>query len=107
MLPHAPWRYLPDGLRYTPRDLGLASYDERIAEPWPASVDRRRHVLQAMYVDRLLGEVIERIKHVGLYDRGTLLVTADHGISFQPGIEQGTRNLKPGNEHEVAWVRSS
>ncbi len=104
VLPHAPWRYLPDGLRYTPRDLGMVSYEERIEHPWPALVDHRRHVSQAMYVDRLLGETVERLKDVGLYDRATLLVTADHGVSFQPGLEQGTRNLRPSNEHEVAWI---
>ncbi len=104
VLPHAPWRYLPDGLQYSPRSLGLVSYDERTPEAWPALVDRQRHLLQTMYVDRLLGQVVERLKQVGLYERSALVVTADHGISFTPGLKQGTRNLRPDNAHEVAWV---
>jgi len=102
VLPHAPWQYLPDGLRYPPLEVGLVGYDERTDEAWPALVDRQRHVLQAMYVDGLVGQAVERLKEVGLYDRTTLLVTADHGISFEPG--QDTRNLSPETAHEIAWV---
>jgi Sulfatase len=104
ILPHQPWRYLPDGLQYPPRSIGLVNYDERTAEAWPAVVNRQRHLLQAMYVDRLLGQVVDRLKQVGLYQRSALVVTADHGISFMPGLKQGTRTLHPDNAHEVAWV---
>ncbi len=56
------------------------------------------------YVDRLLGQAVDRLKQVGLYDRAAVVVTSDHGISFAPGLELGTRNLRSENEHEVAWV---
>ena len=104
VLPHAPWRFLPDGRQYPPVDLGLVSYDQRAPAAWPAAVDRQRHILQTMYVDRLLGQAVDRLKQVGLYDRAAVVVTADHGISFAPGLELGTRNLWPENQHEVAWV---
>ena len=55
-------------------------------------------------MDHLLGRAVDRLKRVGLYDRAAILVTADHGISFAPGLELGTRNLRPENQHEVAWV---
>lgn len=104
ILPHAPWQFLPDGLRYPPRELGLVDYDERTDEEWPALVDRQRHVLQVMYVDTLVGRMVDQLRAVGLYERATLLVTADHGISFEPGVPQGTRNLAPETAHEIAWV---
>lgn len=104
ILPHAPWQYLPDGLQYPPRDLGLVTYDQHTGEPWPMVVNRQRHILQTMYVDTLLGHTMERLKQVGLYDRATVLVTADHGISFTPGVGNNTRLLTAGNEHEIAWV---
>ncbi len=104
VLPHQPWQFLPDGRRYPPQDLGLVSYEQRTPASWPALVNRQRHILQAMYVDRLLGQAIDRLKQVGLYDRAAIVVTADHGLSFVPGLELGTRNLRPENEHEVAWV---
>ena len=104
ILPHAPWQFLPDGRRYPPEDLGLVNYDQRTAARWPAVVDRQRHILQTMYVDRLLGRTIARLKGVGLFDRAAVIVTADHGISFAAGLEKGTRDLGPKNQHEVAWV---
>ncbi len=104
VLPHAPYQFLPDGRRYPPQDLGMVSYEQRTPASWPALVNRQRHILQAMYVDRLLGQAIDRMKQVGLYDRAAIVVTTDHGISFAPGLELGTRNLRPENEHEVAWV---
>ncbi|MDQ4068731.1 MAG: sulfatase-like hydrolase/transferase, partial [Actinomycetota bacterium] len=104
VLPHAPYQFLPDGRRYPPQDLGLVSYEQRTPASWPALVNRQRHILQTMYVDRLLGQAVDRLKQVGLYDRAAIVVTTDHGISFAPGLELGTRNLRPENEHEVAWV---
>ena len=104
VLPHAPYQFLPDGRRYPPEDLGLVNYEQRTPASWPALVNRQRHILQAMYVDHLLGQAIDRLKQVGLYDRAAIVVTTDHGISFAPGLELGTRNLRPENQHEVAWV---
>lgn len=104
VLPHAPWQFLPDGRHYPAQDLGMVSYEQRTPASWPALVNRQRHILQTMYVDRLLGQAVDRLKQVGLYDHAAIVVTTDHGISFAPGLELGTRNLRPENEHEVAWV---
>ena len=37
------------------------------------------------YTDRVLGQVVARLKSTKLWDRSLVIVTADHGISFQPG----------------------
>lgn len=104
LLPHAPWRFLPDGSRYPPRALGLAEHEDRTDEKWPALVERQRHILQTVYVDRLVGQTMARLRKVGLYDRSAIVVTADHGISFTAGIDKGVRQLREGNGYEVAWV---
>ncbi len=104
VLPHAPWHYLPDGTEYNDRSLGMVDYGQRTSEPWPALVNRQRHVLQAMWVDRLVGTAVARLKQVGLYDRATVLLTADHGMSFSPSPPGVTRRLVAENQHEVAWV---
>lgn len=36
-------------------------------------------------MDRMLGRLRTRLESDGLYDRAIIVVTADHGISFQPG----------------------
>ncbi len=104
VLPHAPWHYLPDGTEYEDRSLGIVNYGQRTSEPWPALVNRQRHILQAMSVDRLVGAAVARLKEVRLYDRAAVLLTADHGMSFAPAPAGATRTLLQENQHEIAWV---
>ena len=104
VLPHAPWRLLPDGRHYDDRPLGMVDYEQRTSEPWPALVNHQRHILQTMAVDGLVGAAMARLKEVGLYDRATVLLTADHGVSFASAPPGVTRRLIPDNQHEVAWV---
>jgi len=94
LMPHAPWRYLPDGTLYEPgEELGLDG-DTWRDDKWPPRLAQHRHRLQAQYVDRLLGELLAKLRETGLFDRAVVVVTADHGISFEPrgarrGIEGG------------------
>jgi sulfatase-like protein len=44
----------------------------------------QRHYIQTGYADRLVTETIKRMKRVGIWKRAMLIVTADHGISFDP-----------------------
>ena len=52
--------------------------------PEVAALARQRHLLQAMYTDRLLGELVATLQSQGTYDDVTLVVAVDHGISFTP-----------------------
>jgi hypothetical protein len=105
LLPHRPWRALPSGLRYPepPRTLGLAAKGASWgAEPaWPR-LALQRHRLQLAWADRLLGEVLGALRANGLYDRALVVVTADHGISFEPGTHP--RVIGRGNAPGVMWV---
>jgi hypothetical protein len=93
-LPHHPWIYFPSGRPYHPGselyadglevELGAAS-PSWVDDTWPVIQAYQRHLLQLRFTDRLFGELIERLKTVGLYDEALIIVTADHGISFKPG----------------------
>jgi Sulfatase len=101
-LPHAPFRYYPSGVQYN--DAGeLAGRDDELwVEPVLANQGYQRHLLQVQMVDRMIGDLLARLKEVGLLDEAIVVVTADHGISFQPG--QPRRPLVDANAYEVGMV---
>jgi hypothetical protein len=65
-------------------------------------VSHQRHLLQVAFSDRLIGQMVERLKQVGLYDEALIVVTADHGGSFTPG--RHARIPAKDTAHETAWV---
>jgi Sulfatase len=86
-LPHEPFHFLPDGRSYNHAPISdVGNYNAQLwaggvggaAETW------QRHYLQTGYADRLIARVIARMKRVGIWSRALLVVTADHGISFDP-----------------------
>jgi hypothetical protein len=86
-LPHIPWQYLPSGQQYInagPDYPGLDN-EQWSADPVPARLGMQRHLLQVGYVDRLVGRLMDRLKRAGLYRRAMVILTADHGVSYQPG----------------------
>ncbi len=84
-LPHEPFHFLPDGRSYNVAPISdVGNYN---AQKWAGGVGGaaetwQRHYLQTGYADRLIARVIARMKQVGIWDRALLVVTADHGISF-------------------------
>ncbi|HEX3267344.1 MAG TPA: sulfatase-like hydrolase/transferase [Gaiellaceae bacterium] len=103
MLPHSPWTYLPSGHRYAIRQAPGWGADE-VWNGNQAAVDQywQRHLLQLGYADRVLGKLVARLRHTGLYDRALVVVTADHGISFRAG--QKRRPLSDANLQDIAYV---
>jgi hypothetical protein len=84
-LPHRPWQYLPSGKLYFPnRQYGLTTHFNTLDGDWWQQEAYQRHLLQLQYVDRLLGELIERLEALDLYERSLIIVTADHGVAFWP-----------------------
>ncbi len=90
-LPHVPWRYLPSGNHYGTGRHRLTMNGPGIrkgiwsGDPWPALQGFQRYLLQLSFLDRLLGDLLRTLEESGLYDRALVIVTADHGVSFQPG----------------------
>jgi hypothetical protein len=83
-LPHRPWHLTPRGNAYDPPPAVFE--DGRWFED-PVAVRRafQRHLLQVGYADAVLGVLIERLEAAGLWEEATVVVVADHGISFRPG----------------------
>jgi uncharacterized membrane protein YeaQ/YmgE (transglycosylase-associated protein family) len=103
LLPHSPWRFLPSGERYSLRPAPGWSG----AEVWngnQAAVDQywQRHLLQLGYADKLLGELVARLRATGLYDRSLIVVTADEGLSFRAG--QKRRPASAANLEDISYV---
>lgn len=98
LMPHTPWNYLPSGTRYdAPEDF---SNDNR---GWVETA-YARHLAQVAYTDHLVGEMLDRLKATGLYDRAAIVVTADHGVSFTRGKQgRGLPAVETAPE-EVMWV---
>jgi hypothetical protein len=90
LLPHRPWRYLPNGQVYGFLNTPLTKPDSRVwvEDEWVVAQAQQRHLLQTAYVDQLLGSLMDRLEHLGTFDETLLVVTSDHGSSFVPGTGQ-------------------
>jgi hypothetical protein len=99
--PHSPWRYLPDGRAYADpaEDSGLSAVYEN---DWVADVGRQTHILQTGYTDRLVGQVLRKLKAEHIYDDAAVAVVADHGVSFAP--DHMRRGYTPETASEILWV---
>jgi len=87
LLTHFPHRSLPSGQingtrAAVPGEIKPEAWND---DAWGLAQNYQRHLLQVAFVDGMLGRLLTRLKSVGLYDRAIVVVTADHGISFQPG----------------------
>lgn len=85
LLPHAPWRLTPDGR--------VAPLSKEISTRNPDDADGVRDTYQTFLhqlgeTDATISAVISELKKAGRWDSTMVVVTADHGISFLPGLPQ-------------------
>ena len=101
-LPHIPYQYYPSGRQY----LGWGGLEGQEGELWfdqaLAEQGYQRHLFQVEYVDRLLGQLLDRLEEVGILDEAILVVTADHGASFRADTPR--RGLVDTNAFEIGMV---
>lgn len=105
IVPHHPWQFLPDGRSY-PFIVGSnpASFEGGwIDDEFLVAQAMQRHLLQVGYADHVVGEVIETLHDRGIYEEAMVVVTADHGISFIPGVEH-QRRITPETIGDIAAV---
>ena len=106
LLPHVPYMYLPSGRRTRNgvRDPipGMNSV-RGFGDPFLTRHNEQRFLLQAGFIDRELGRLIRRLRQQRLFDRALIVVTADHGTSFEIGVRD-RRQVTRGNIDEVAPV---
>jgi hypothetical protein len=62
----------------------------------------QRMLLQTRLVDRLLGELLQRLRTTGLLDKAVVVVVADHGAAVRPNDFR--RRITLGNSGEMAPV---
>jgi len=96
LFPHSGWSYLPSGQRHTLSKGGeirgaVGANNKGLPEdlwrddPWAITQMLQRHLIQVGLADKLLGDLIARLKSLGLYDQSLIAITSDHGVSFQSG----------------------
>jgi len=92
LLPHVPYVFLPDGRSYASHDgfdtLPGWSMTDNL---WSRDEDLvvrgyQRALLQTQMVDGLIGRFLDRLEAQGLLARSLIVITADHGSNFHPGV---------------------
>jgi hypothetical protein len=101
-LPHAPFRYYPSGLQYNGGDELAGQESEVWVDGVLAGQAQQRFLLQVQRVDELIGDLLARVESVGILDEAVVVVTADHGISFQPDTPR--RAITDANAYDVGLV---
>lgn len=116
LLPHTPYTRLPTGEQYN-ADEGLREVAEvqgddpdgnvRGPAQQAADLDRHRMLLQVGYLDTLVGDLLRRLERTGLYEDALIVLTSDHGVTFEPGAPArglGPRPVDPATMPDLAWV---
>lgn len=92
-LPHFPWCYLPTGHHYRDDDGIRQEWGTEgiLMENWTndeflVRQAHQQYLLQTGYADYLIGKLLARLRESNLWDRCLLVVAADHGVSFRPGM---------------------
>jgi hypothetical protein len=105
LLPHVPWQFYPSGRRYrrhAPEPIPGVNGELGFGVPWLVKVSYQRHLLQLGFADRLLGELVGRLRRLRMYRDAMVVVVADHGIGFHLGKER--RTVTPRNVQALAPV---
>jgi hypothetical protein len=105
LLPHGPWHYTEDGRPYPYPATGPGHNDKDggwLNQAWPVQVNLAREMLQLSYADKLLGDVLTKLRAEKVLDKTLLIVTADHGEGFVPGEQ--ARGMDAATAPDLSWV---
>jgi hypothetical protein len=81
-LPHRPTSYLRDGTRY-PRHF---RFDYHVNHRGMATLPyRQQYLLQVQHVDLMVDRLLDGLEAEGLLEDSLVIITSDHGLSYQPG----------------------
>jgi len=81
--PHHPWNTFPSLERQ--ERLRTIILRKGLLPDNSMRTDIEHHLLQICFTDELIGQLLARMKTLGLFDRSLIVITADHGFSLQPG----------------------
>ena len=82
-----PWQYLPSGKQYrrTASDPVPQISRQSYKDEGQMRQLQLRHLLQVGFADLQVQRLIAHLKRTGQYDRSLIVITADHGTSFDVG----------------------
>jgi hypothetical protein len=103
ILPHGPWRYLPSCRSYDASRLPAGL----VGDKWGASgraADRAymQHLLQVGCTDHVLGQVVRRLRKLGLWNRALFIVVSDEGVNVV--ADEDERTVDQTNVADIAPV---
>lgn len=103
LYPHHPWELTEDGRRHlAPRPVARDSVGW-VEDGFLVAQGYQRHLIQALYADRMLGQILDRMEAEGVYDHAMIVVLADHGITIRPGVDH-QRVITPETAGSIAMV---
>jgi hypothetical protein len=104
--PHVPYRYLPDGKKYF-LDRNVTNDQEYVAL-WAKDANSgsatalKRLIMQVGVTDKLISDFLKELKSLNILEKSAIVVTADHGSSFEPG--EYSRRVSDKNWSDVMSV---
>lgn len=54
-------------------------------DEWLVTQAYQRHLLEVSRIDSMVGAVMARLEELDIFDKSLIIVTSDHGCSFEPG----------------------
>ncbi len=99
LLPHPPLEYMPSGKTYGDYPYYGLSRGKWTKDEGVVIFGFQRYLLQLQYADKLLGELLTKLKSIKLFDDSLIIITADHGVSFRPGRYR--RNVTEKNAGDI------
>ena len=91
LLPHIPYQFLPNGAIYETSWVlpgWLPDEEAWLDDEYLVAQGYQRYLLQVGFVDHLIGRFLDRLQALGIYDQSLIVITADHGVSFNPGSKR-------------------
>ncbi|MDR4483459.1 MAG: sulfatase-like hydrolase/transferase [Nitrospirales bacterium] len=110
ILPHTKYEYLVSGHQYFNKERfipvgwidGPGWGGRWIGKESLILTAYHQYLQQIGYVDQFLGKLRGSLETADLFDKALLIVTADHGVSFQRGLSM--REVQKGNESDILKV---
>lgn len=89
MFPHLPWKHIPDGRTYSPPFHGTPGL-RSAGKQWSqdsrfSTLAAEQYLVQLAFTDALLGDFLDRLVDLEIFDKSLIVLVADHGVSFRPG----------------------
>lgn len=110
ILPHTKYEYLVSGQQYFNKERfipvgwidGPGWGGRWIGKESLILTAYHQYLQQIGYVDQFLGKLRSSLETADLFDKSLIIVTADHGVSFQRGLSM--REVQKGNESDILKV---